>query len=191
MTTTVDWRSRIVGLTDEDPAGLNPHPLNPKVHPPHQQAALRAVLGELGWITGVVVNDRTGRVIDGHDRIDQALGTGQARVPVLHVDLDEAEELLALATFDPLGRLARVEPAAIDALLAQVGTHPPADPELVRFLAGVETAAEQDAVTAADGPLYARWTLEFALDDADTVRPALERLKAALPRLDWREDTTV
>lgn len=116
------WKSRIVGLTNDPPESLTAHPRNWHVHPAAQQAALRSVLGELGWITGVLKNDTTGHIIDGHDRVDNAIKTGQATVPVIHVELSEAEENLALATFDPLNSLAQTDQSMLDDLLREATT---------------------------------------------------------------------
>jgi hypothetical protein len=178
-----DWRSRIVGLTHEPPATLTAHPANPKTHPPDQLTALAAALSELGWISGVLVNDRTGRIIDGHARVTDALADNQATVPVLHLDLDEAEELLALATFDPIGQMALMDADAHEVLLDAVDAR---EPRLIEFLANLrppgppaEFPAYDESV--ADGlVLRARWTLDFPSDDQDAVRAALEPLRAAV-----------
>ena len=114
------WQSRIVGEGEVDPAELNPHPQNWRVHPDLQAEALEEALDKLGWIQRVVVNKRTGRLIDGHLRVELARRRKEARVPVLYVDLDEEEERLALATLDPLSALAETDAEVLQELLEGV-----------------------------------------------------------------------
>ncbi len=56
-------------------------------------------------------------------------------MPVLVLDLDEAEAAKLLATFDPLAALAGTDTAALDALLRQVDCHDPALRALLDSLA--------------------------------------------------------
>lgn len=121
------WRSRIVGEGEEDPAKLVPHPANWRAHPPGQQAALEDALGRIGWVQRVVVNRRTGRIVDGHLRVELALARGERSVPVVYVDLAPEEERVVLATFDPIGALAEANREALEGLLASVADQVPAD----------------------------------------------------------------
>jgi hypothetical protein len=100
------WRSRIVGQGTENPDQLLANPLNWRIHPRHQQEALQGVLDEVGWVQQVIVNQRTGHVVDGHLRVALALRREEPEVPVLYVDLSEEEERLILATLDPIAALA-------------------------------------------------------------------------------------
>jgi hypothetical protein len=76
-----------------------------RTHPASQRAALDAVMDRAGWAGAVIVNERTGHVIDGHLRMERALETGED-VPVLLFDLPADREHLALATHDALARWA-------------------------------------------------------------------------------------
>jgi DNA modification methylase len=125
------WRSRIVGHAEVAPAELLAHPLNFRRHNRAQRRAMRAALRRLGWIQTVIVNRRTGRILDGHLRVEEALARGEATVPVTYVDLDPDEERLVLATFDPIGAMAAAAPDALGALLDQIG---PVDGDLQRLL---------------------------------------------------------
>jgi ParB-like chromosome segregation protein Spo0J len=100
------WRSRIVGSGDEDPAQLLANPRNWRTHPPRQREALRGSLDTVGWVAQILVNRRTGHIVDGHARIEEAISRGEASVPVLYVDLSDDEERLVLATLDPIGAMA-------------------------------------------------------------------------------------
>ena len=50
----------------------------------------------------------------------QALQNGDAPVPYVEVDLDEAEEAYVLATLDPIGAMAQADKEQLDALLREV-----------------------------------------------------------------------
>ena len=116
------YRNRIVGLTQDDPEDLLAHPMNARMHPGTQRNALRGVLGDIGWIAAVIVNDVTGHVIDGHARVEEAISNHEATVPVLHVELTEEEELEMLALFDPIAAMARYDKDRLDDLAAIVET---------------------------------------------------------------------
>ena len=104
------------------PAELAAHPGNWRRHPEFQRRALRASLGDVGWVTGVIVNRLTGHLLDGHARVEEALARGEPTVPVTFVELTADEELLVLATLDPIGALAVADGTALDDLLESVAT---------------------------------------------------------------------
>jgi DNA modification methylase len=114
------WRNRIVGSGTEAPERLAANPANWRVHPRHQKDALAGSLDTVGWVAQVLVNRRTGYVVDGHARVALALARKEASVPVLYVDLSPDEERLVLATFDPIGALAGADGERLSALLAEV-----------------------------------------------------------------------
>jgi hypothetical protein len=102
------WRQRIVGHDELDPAELIANPRNWRGHPRHQHDALSGLLGEVGWVQQVIVNRTTGRLVDGHLRVELAAGRGE-RVPVVYVELTEDEEALVLVSLDPLAGLATTD----------------------------------------------------------------------------------
>jgi len=116
---TGPWRSRIVGRGDASPAELVANPKNWRGHPPAQQAALAGLLDQVGWVQDIVVNKRTGHLVDGHLRVELARTRGEATVPVVYVDLDEGEEALVLASLDPLAGMATADPEKLEALLRE------------------------------------------------------------------------
>jgi DNA modification methylase len=126
------WRNAIVGEGEEAPDQLLANPLNFRIHPGDQAQALAGAMGEVGWITRVIVNRRTGHVIDGHLRVKLALQRGEASVPVTYVDLDENQERIALATLDPISAMAGQDDALLVELLEQTSTD---DAALAEFLA--------------------------------------------------------
>ena len=100
-----------------DPAELTPHPNNWRLHGDRQRESVDAALSNIGTIAPITVNRRTGRVIDGHLRLELALEHGEPAVPVSYVDLNEADEAAALATFDTLARLAHEDEAQLGATI--------------------------------------------------------------------------
>lgn len=151
------WKNRIVGHGEEAPDQLLANPRNWRIHPRHQQHALTGVLREVGWVQQVVVNRRTGFVVDGHLRVALAISEHQPSVPVLYVDLSDEEEALVLATLDPIGAMARADKEQLDALLRDVQTGEAAVQELLASLAdeaglyrGVIDVEEQPVPDAAD-----------------------------------------
>ena len=78
------------------------------------------MLSEVGWVQRIIVNQRTGYVIDGHARIAIAISRGEESVPVVYVDLDENEEGIVLASLDPLAAMAGTDQAKLDELLAEI-----------------------------------------------------------------------
>ena len=115
------WRNRIVGHGEEDAEQLLANPQNWRIHPKAQQDALAAVLSEVGWVQNVIVNQRTGFVVDGHARVALAISRGE-KVPVVYVDLDEAEEKLILATIDPLSAMAGTDKDLLAGLMEDIHT---------------------------------------------------------------------
>src|SRR4029453_6975894 len=110
------WRNRIVGHADVPPEELVPNPRNWRTHPEEQGRALSGALAEVGWVAEVIVNRTTGRVVDGHLRIDLALARQELSVPVTYVELSEDEERVVLATLDPIGAMADAEALALESL---------------------------------------------------------------------------
>ena len=116
--TRATWRSRIVDRGEAAPGDLVANPRNWRGHPPAQRNALAGLLDQVGWVQDVVVNKRTGRLVDGHLRVDLARARGEATVPVVYVDLSEEEEALVLVSLDPLAAMATADPEKLAALLA-------------------------------------------------------------------------
>lgn len=118
----MNWTNRIVGYGTANPAELIMNPLNIRVHTLEQQDAMRAILATVGWVDDVIVNRSSGTLIDGHLRVSLALERGEAAIPVSYVELTEAEERLALATFDRIGTLATIDTTLLGALMGDLST---------------------------------------------------------------------
>lgn len=112
------WRNRIVGSGEQPASQFIANPYNWRTHPSSQAKALETALEEIGWIQEVVVNRRTGHLIDGHERILLALAQGDdTLVPYKEVDLSESEEQAMLLSLDPIAAMAGKDMGAIQALL--------------------------------------------------------------------------
>lgn len=142
-------RSRIVGEGDEAPDQLLANPLNWRRHPKAQQDALEGMLRTVGWVQRVIVNKRTGHIVDGHLRVEVALRRSEERVPVLYVDLSEEEEKVVLAAIDPIGGLAETDQGMLDALLEGIKT---GDDDLDAFLQSLRSDVDMldDGLTDPD-----------------------------------------
>jgi len=114
------WQSRIVGEGNEAPSDLLANPRNWRIHPRHQQDALESVLDRVGWVQRVIVNRRTGNLVDGHLRVSLALRREEATIPVTYVDLSADEEGLVLASLDPVAGMAATDADMLDSLLREL-----------------------------------------------------------------------
>lgn len=82
-------------------ADLAPNESNPRRITPERRAKLRRSLEELGNLSPVTFNVRTGRILGGHKRVEILLEMGEERTAVWCVDLPAGKEnpaMLALNT---------------------------------------------------------------------------------------------
>lgn len=116
---------------------LIPHPANYRRHPPAQQRALRGVLAEIGFADALIARETPDglMLLDGHLRQDVM---GDALVPVLVLDLTEAEGDALLATLDPLAAMAQHDQEALLTLLESVHFEDAAVNDLLEALANDE-----------------------------------------------------
>lgn len=140
---TKHWQNRIQEYGVKPADQFTANPANPRIHPQFQREVMKAALDTLGWLAPVIENKRTGYLVDGHERVMQALLNNEP-VPYVVVDLSEAEEATALATFDPITALANYDNAALDALLRDVQTDSPALDKMLAELAVREGVCEPD-----------------------------------------------
>jgi len=138
---TVNIRNRVKELRHVPASDLRPNPKNWRTHPTAQRDALRGILAEVGMADAVLARelpDGSLMLIDGHLRAE-TLGDGN--VPVLVLDVNEAEADKLLATLDPLAAMADSDATQLDALLRTVQT-------------GSESLQQMLADTAAQAGLY-------------------------------------
>ena len=116
----MNWKNRIVGSGSQKPDQLLANPLNWRTHPTKQQDALLSMLESIGVVQQVVVNKRTGHLIDGHLRVMLALRHDVAKIPVVYVDVSLNEERQLLATIDTITELATTDKDKLQALLDSI-----------------------------------------------------------------------
>ena len=114
------WQNRITRYGDAAPDQLLANDKNWRVHPQAQQDALEGALRKVGIVQNVVVNERSGKMIDGHLRVQMAISSGQPTVPITYVDLSDEEEALILATIDPVTGLAGTDQKLLDSLITDI-----------------------------------------------------------------------
>lgn len=142
---TAAMKSRITRFGEEDPAQLLANPLNFRRHSGVQQEAMTSILEDVGFVQSVIVNERTGHVIDGHMRVEVAMRNHQPTVPVTYVDLSDEEERVVLATFDPISGMAHMDRDALRSLLDDTPHDDDRTDGLFRQLSRMATpAAETD-----------------------------------------------
>jgi len=179
----VNIRNRVKELRYVPASQLQPNPKNWRTHPEGQANALRGILAEVG-IAGAVLAYETPegglKLIDGHLRAETL---GNADVPVLVLDVNEAEADKLLATIDPLGAMAEADADALRALLEDVETGSQELADMLTALAedaGVFNAAEAMAPDLADGDREPFQQMTFTLHDSqvEILKRAIEKAKA-------------
>jgi hypothetical protein len=170
---------------EEAPDQLLANPGNWRLHPNAQHQALAGILGQVGWVQQVLVNRRTGHVLDGHLRVALAIKENAPAVPVLYVGLEPEEEALVLASLDPLAAMAGTDDEKLRVLLADVSVDSEA---LAATLSGIvppatkagrtdpdEIPAPPDEATSKPGDLWILGDHRLLCGDAGSVAD-LDRL---------------
>ena len=155
-------RNRVKELRHVPASDLRPNPKNWRTHPKAQADALRGVLAEVGLADACLARelpDGSLMLIDGHLRAE-TLGDGE--VPVLILDVDEAEADKILATLDPLAAMADSDAAKFEELLHTVNTSSQALQELI-----ADTAAQAGLYEDLDGSPQTVEATEAAGADTD------------------------
>lgn len=154
---------------------LRPHPRNWRTHPKAQQDAMRGVLAEIGYADALLARelpDGSLQLVDGHLRAEIA---PEALVPVLVLDVDEAEALKLLATLDPLAAMADSDAQMLHALVADVETGNRAVRAMLDRLAADDPVA---GASAQDVIIPATFQVVVECDDEIEQRGVFERLSA-------------
>lgn len=152
-------RDRIVELRRVRAADLAPNPKNWRKHPKAQADALRGVLAEVGYADALLARqlpDGRLMLVDGHLRAET---TPDADVPVLVLDVTEAEADKILLTLDPLAAMAEADADALSSLLAGFETDSEAVRKMLSDLSD-EAGIEKPVV---DAP-------EARIDEAEELR---------------------
>ena len=151
-------RNRVKSLRMVPASDLRPNPKNWRTHPQAQQDALRGVLAEVGLADACLARelpDGSLMLIDGHLRAE-TLGTGD--VPVLILDVTEAEADKLLLLLDPLAGMAGTNATALSELLRGVATGEQSLAELFEDMAadaGIIPADRAEKTEGDDDPTEA------------------------------------
>jgi len=119
---TMKIRDRVKELRRVRAGDLMPNPKNWRTHPASQADALKGILAEVGYADALLARelpDGTLVLVDGHLRAET---TPELEVPVLILDVNEAEADKLLLSLDPLAALAETNAIALDSLLREVDT---------------------------------------------------------------------
>jgi len=139
------WRVAIEEYAVRPASSFQGNPRNWRKHPQAQRDAVAGSLRELGFIAPVIENRRTGHLIDGHERVWQALQHGDdTPVPVVVVDLPENQEHLALTVFDPITGMAEADREILASLMDDVKTGDAALQAMIEQLAEDEGLLSQN-----------------------------------------------
>jgi hypothetical protein len=173
-------RDRIRELRRVRAADLRPNPRNWRLHPPQQQEALRGVLAEVGYADALLARelpDGTLMLIDGHLRAET---TPDSIVPVLVLDVDEAEADKILLTHDPLAGMAGASEERLRELLAEVQTESAAVRDLFDSLAQQQRAMSdgQRIPCASEVNVPESYQVVVECRDEEDQRAVFERMRA-------------
>ena len=142
------YRNRVLELRYLKPGEIADHPLQWRLHPATQKAAVEGVLKEIG-IAGVLLvyqsaaNGGGYTAVDGHLR--KSLDADQ-HWPCVVLDVDDAESAYLLSTHDPLTAMADADAGQLAQLLREVSSGESAVQQLLAQL------AEQHGVVPPDVP---------------------------------------
>ena len=159
----LQFRDRIRELRRVRARDLIPNPKNWRRHPKAQANALRGLLEGIGFADALLARELPGgklMLIDGHLRAET---TPEVEVPVLILDLDDAEADKLLLTLDPLASLAESDSERISSLVQTVRTDNQAVEELLRRTAGerlwnlIHPQAKPPAQIDQAGELRRKW----------------------------------
>lgn len=171
------YRDRVKELRRVRAGTLKPHPKNWRTHSRFQQEVLRGVLAEVGIADALLareLSDGSLQLVDGHLR---ASTTPNDEVPVLIVDLDDAEAEKVLLTHDPLAALAGVDEGQLAGLLhdAKAGSEPVS--ELFAKLRRELGDESQDLAPPPEVEIPASYQVVIEVSDESQQEQVYERLR--------------
>jgi hypothetical protein len=152
-------QDRIKELRRVPASELRANPKNWRRHPQVQHDALAGILQEIGFADAVIARDTPDglELIDGHLRQEIM---GNQPIPVLVVDVTEAEADKLLATIDPLAAMAQTDQQQLQELLQTTQFASQAVSDMLEVLASEEPFQMPDLPTptpytqTVDVPIY-------------------------------------
>lgn len=172
-------RDRIKELRRVRASALRPNAKNWRTHPKAQRDALCGLLAEIGYADALLareLSDGSLELIDGHLRAET---TPDQEVPVLVLDLNDAEAAKLLATLDPVAALAETDQAMLAELLDAFETESEA---VRRMLDELASQSDEPIEPAHDEPREIRVPEAFQIviecDGEEHQRELFERFTA-------------
>lgn len=152
---------RIKELRRVPASELRANPKNWRLHPEQQKQAMSGILEQIGYADALLareLEDGSLLLIDGHLRAET---TPDQEVPVLILDVTEAEADLILATLDPLAAMAGTDASMLGELMAGIEAE---DDAVSKMLAGLQAKSEP-VVPKEEAPelgetLLGKWEVE-------------------------------
>jgi len=163
----MEIENRIKELRYIPASELRANPKNWRKHPTQQQKMLRTMFNEVGYIDALIgrdVDDGSVELIDGHLRKEMS---GHQDVPVLVLDVTEAEADLILASFDPITGMADTDKATLKDLLQGIDSEEDQISEMLDKLAKdsnidlYDEQPEPEARIEIADELQAKWQTEL------------------------------
>jgi len=139
-------KDRIKELRRVPASRLIPNPKNWRTHPEKQKNAIQGVLAEIGYADALIARelpDGSLMLLDGHLRAET---TPNQEVPVLVLDLNEAEADKLLATLDPISAMAGKSDELYADLIAEMETSSAAVRDLLDQTLGENEAGLESVI---------------------------------------------
>ena len=172
-------RDRIKDLRRVAAGELKPNPRNWRTHPQAQRDALRGVLAEIGYADALLARelaDGSLELIDGHLRAET---TPDSEVPVLVLDLNDAEAAKLLALHDPLAEMAEADAGLLTELVGGIETESEAVQAVLDGMlsaSGPTLENEPDAGTPLEIDIPEVYQVLVECEDEEDQRAVYERL---------------
>lgn len=182
-------RNRIVEYKTVEACELHPNPKNWRTHPKAQQDALRGLLADVGIAGAVLARklpDGSLMLIDGHLRAETM---PDQKIPVLVLDVNEAEADKLLATLDPIAAMAESDAGRLDTLLRNVNTgnealqamlvktHDDSVMQQLKQIGKEGDATEPENVTSEHIEKYSQFSVPLTAGQESDIRAALRIAK--------------
>lgn len=171
-------RDRVKELRRVRAGDLAPHPHNWRTHTRHQRDALRGVLADVGYADALLARelpDGSLQLVDGHLRAET---TPNETVPVLVVDLDDAEAERVLLTHDPLAGMAGADAEQLDQLMQRAAIDNDAVCDMLGKVAReADEAAARAAHVAPEIDLPECYQVVVECRDAEQQESIYQRMK--------------
>ncbi|MGB1285040.1 MAG: hypothetical protein ACPG7F_00785 [Aggregatilineales bacterium] len=136
MTTSdTQWQNRIVEHGQIKASAVQFHPQNPRIHPDAQRRATAGSLDSLGQLKSIIINQRNGLLVDGHDRVSLALTQNpDMLLNVEYVDISDDEHKQALLVLDYIVTMADYDRDNAESLMQAINSD---DARMQALFAGI------------------------------------------------------